>query len=78
MARVEADCQRNANTQLIALPQPAFAARDINFYLKDISNRITIASEERYQPTYYDVVWAQNKAGCCLGAQQRMTALMQP
>ena len=41
MARIEADYQRSADTHLIALPLPAFAARGIDFYLKDESTHPT-------------------------------------
>jgi cysteine synthase len=34
-------------------------------------------SGERYLPTYYDKDWVQAKVGCCLSAEQRITALMQ-
>jgi cysteine synthase len=34
-------------------------------------------SGERYLPTYYDADWVQDKVGCCLNAEQRMTQLMQ-
>ncbi len=32
-------------------------------------------SGERYLPTYYDTKWVQDKMGCCITAQQKMTQL---
>ena len=41
LGRIEADFQRSADTHLIALPLPEFAARGIDFYLKDESTHPT-------------------------------------
>ena len=38
IACIEADYQRSADTHLIALPLPGFAARGVDLYLKDESN----------------------------------------
>ena len=47
MARIEADYQRSADTHLIALPLPGFAARGIDFYLKDESTHPTGSLKHR-------------------------------
>ena len=47
IAKVEADYQRSADTHLIALPLPAFAARGIDFYLKDESTHPTGSLKHR-------------------------------
>ena len=47
MARIEADYQRSADTHLIALPLPTFAARGIDFYLKDESTHPTGSLKHR-------------------------------
>jgi cysteine synthase A len=44
IARIEADFQRSADTHLIALPLPEFAARGIDLYLKDESPHPTSAN----------------------------------
>jgi cysteine synthase A len=41
ITRIEADFQRSADTHLIALPLPGFAARGIDLYLKDESTHPT-------------------------------------
>jgi len=40
MARIEADYQRSADTHLIALPLPGFAASGTDLYLKDESTHL--------------------------------------
>ena len=47
IAKVEADYQRSADTHLIVLPLPAFAARGIDFYLKDESTHPTGSLKHR-------------------------------
>ena len=47
MARIESDYQRSADTHLIALPMPTFAARGIDFYLKDESTHPTGSLKHR-------------------------------
>ncbi len=47
IARIEADYQRSADTHLIALPLPNFAARGIDFYLKDESTHPTGSLKHR-------------------------------
>ena len=47
IARIEADYQRSADTHLIALPLPAFAAQGIDFYLKDESTHPTGSLKHR-------------------------------
>ena len=47
IARIEADFQRSADTHLIALPLPAFAAQGIDFYLKDESTHPTGSLKHR-------------------------------
>jgi cysteine synthase len=47
MARIEADYQRSADTHLIALALPGFAARGIDFYLKDESTHPTGSLKHR-------------------------------
>jgi cysteine synthase A len=47
MARIEADHQRSADTHLIALPLPGFAARGVDFYLKDESTHPTGSLKHR-------------------------------
>ena len=47
MARIESDYQRSADTHLIALPLPAFAAKGIDFYLKDESTHPTGSLKHR-------------------------------
>ena len=47
IARVEADYQRSADTHLITLPLPGFAARGIDFYLKDESTHPTGSLKHR-------------------------------
>ena len=47
IARIEADYQRSADTHLIGLPLPAFAARGIDFYLKDESTHPTGSLKHR-------------------------------
>ncbi|MGB4118444.1 MAG: PLP-dependent cysteine synthase family protein [Polaromonas sp.] len=47
IARIESDYQRSADTHLIALPMPAFAARGIDFYLKDESTHPTGSLKHR-------------------------------
>ena len=47
MARIESDYQRSADTHLIALPLPAFAANGIDFYLKDESTHPTGSLKHR-------------------------------
>ena len=47
LARIESDYQRSADTHLIALPRPAFAARGIDFYLKDESTHPTGSLKHR-------------------------------
>ncbi len=47
IVRIEADYQRSADTHLIALPLPAFAARGIDFYLKDESTHPTGSLKHR-------------------------------
>ena len=47
IARIEADYQRSADTHLIALPLPGFAARGIDFYLKDESTHPTGSLKHR-------------------------------
>ena len=44
---IEADFQRSADTHLIALPLPEFAARGIDFYLKDESTHPTGSLKHR-------------------------------
>jgi len=45
--RIEADYQRSADTHLIPLPLPEFAARGIDFYLKDESTHPTGSLKHR-------------------------------
>lgn len=47
VARIEADFQRSADTHLIALPLPDFAARGIDLYLKDESTHPTGSLKHR-------------------------------
>ena len=47
LGRIEADFQRSADTHLIALPLPEFAARGIDFYLKDESTHPTGSLKHR-------------------------------
>ena len=47
IARIEADYQRSADTHLIALSLPAFAAHGIDFYLKDESTHPTGSLKHR-------------------------------
>jgi cysteine synthase len=47
IARIEADYQRSADTHLIPLPLPEFAARGIDFYLKDESTHPTGSLKHR-------------------------------
>ena len=47
IARIEADYQRSADTHLIALPLPEFAARGVDFYLKDESTHPTGSLKHR-------------------------------
>ena len=47
MARIESDYQRSADTHLIALPLPAFAAHGVDFYLKDESTHPTGSLKHR-------------------------------
>ncbi len=47
IARIEADYQRSADTHLIALPLPAFAAAGIDLYLKDESTHPTGSLKHR-------------------------------
>ena len=47
IGRIEADFQRSADTHLIALPMPAFAAHGIDFYLKDESTHPTGSLKHR-------------------------------
>ncbi len=47
IARIEADFQRSADTHLIALPLPEFAARGIDLYLKDESTHPTGSLKHR-------------------------------
>ena len=47
VARIEADFQRSADTHLIALPLPAFAACGIDLYLKDESTHPTGSLKHR-------------------------------
>ena len=47
IARIEADFQRSADTHLIALPLPGFAAHGIDFYLKDESTHPTGSLKHR-------------------------------
>jgi cysteine synthase len=47
IARIEADYQRSADTHLIALPLPEFAAKGIDFYLKDESTHPTGSLKHR-------------------------------
>ena len=47
IARIEADYQRSADTHLIALPLHGFAARGIDFYLKDESTHPTGSLKHR-------------------------------
>ncbi|WP_421954815.1 PLP-dependent cysteine synthase family protein [Polaromonas sp.] len=47
IARIEADYQRSADTHLIALNMPAFAARGIDLYLKDESTHPTGSLKHR-------------------------------
>ena len=47
IARIEADYQRSADTHLIALPLPEFAAHGIDFYLKDESTHPTGSLKHR-------------------------------
>ncbi len=47
IARIEADFQRSADTHLIALPLPEFAAHGIDFYLKDESTHPTGSLKHR-------------------------------
>jgi len=47
MARIEADYQRSADTHRIAFPLPEFAARGIDFYLKDESTHPTGSLKHR-------------------------------
>ena len=47
IARIEADYQRSADTHLIALPLPGFAARGVDFYLKDESTHPTGSLKHR-------------------------------
>ncbi|MES2509354.1 MAG: PLP-dependent cysteine synthase family protein [Pseudomonadota bacterium] len=47
IARIEADYQRSADTHLIALPLPGFAAHGIDFYLKDESTHPTGSLKHR-------------------------------
>ena len=45
--RIEADYQRSADTHLIPLPLPAFAAHGIDLYLKDESTHPTGSLKHR-------------------------------
>ena len=47
VVRIEADYQRSADTHLIPLPLPEFAARGIDFYLKDESTHPTGSLKHR-------------------------------
>ena len=47
IARIEADYQRSADTHLIALPLPGFAARGVDLYLKDESTHPTGSLKHR-------------------------------
>lgn len=47
IARIEADYLRSADTHLIPLPLPEFAARGIDFYLKDESTHPTDSLKHR-------------------------------
>ncbi|MCJ0762588.1 PLP-dependent cysteine synthase family protein [Variovorax terrae] len=47
IARIEADYQRSADTHLIALPLPGFAAHGIDLYLKDESTHPTGSLKHR-------------------------------
>src|SRR6187402_561491 len=47
IARIEADYQRSADTHLIPLPLPEFAAHGIDFYLKDESTHPTGSLKHR-------------------------------
>ena len=47
VARIDADFQRSADTHLIALPLPAFAAHGIDLYLKDESTHPTGSLKHR-------------------------------
>ena len=47
IARIEADFQRSADTHLITLPLPGFAARGIDLYLKDESTHPTGSLKHR-------------------------------
>ena len=47
IARIEADYQRSADTHLMALPLPGFAARGVDLYLKDESTHPTGSLKHR-------------------------------